>query len=94
MGGRFEGATQRELSSMNLTVHKGDLGKAVELLGDAVSNANLDSAELELYKQELSSEHDNNFKDYHETTLENSHFNSFRDHMLGQPVKGDPDKVQ
>jgi len=64
MGGRFEGNTGREQSSVSLTVHKGDLGKAVELLGDAVSNANIDSAELELYKQELSSEHDANFKTY------------------------------
>lgn len=27
-------------------------------------------------------------------TLENSHFNSYRDHMLGQPRHGDPDKLQ
>lgn len=27
-------------------------------------------------------------------TIENCHFNSYRDHMLGQPVKGDPDKLQ
>jgi len=94
MGGRFEGNTAREQSNLSLTVHKGDLGKAVELLGDAVSNANIDAAELELYKQELSSEHDGNYRNYIETTLENCHFNSFRDHMLGQPVKGDPDKVQ
>lgn len=26
--------------------------------------------------------------------LENAHFNSYRDHMLGQPIKGDPDKLQ
>ncbi len=64
MGGRFEGKTGREQSSVSLTVHKADTMKAVEMLGDAVSNANLDSAELELLKQELSASHDANFKNY------------------------------
>jgi len=26
-------------------------------------------------------------------TLENSHFNAFREHMMGQPIKGDRDYV-
>ena len=94
MGGVFAGDSGREQSSVSLTVHKADLGKAVELLGDAVSNASLDSAELELLKQELAAEHDVNFKNYIDMTLENCHFNSYRDHMLGQPKKGDPDKLQ
>lgn len=53
MGGRFDGSTDREHSTISLTVHRGDVVKAVELLGDAVSNANLDPAEVELLKQEL-----------------------------------------
>jgi len=94
MGGRFEGDSGREQCSVKLTVQKGDMGKAVELLGDIVSNASLDSAELELLKQEISGEHDTNHTKYEEMTLENSHFNSFRDHQLGQPMRGDPDKLQ
>jgi predicted Zn-dependent peptidase len=50
MGARFNAETGREQSSVSLTVHKGDLGRAVELLGDAVSNTSLDPAELELQK--------------------------------------------
>ena len=64
MGGVFAGESGREQCSVKLTVHKADLGKAVELLGDAVSNASLDPAELELLKQELASDHDVNHKQY------------------------------
>ena len=27
------------------------------------------------------------------TTLENAHFNMFREHMMGQPIKGDKDML-
>lgn len=83
MGGRCDGKTGREQSYGKMTVHRGDVAKAVELMGDAVSNASLDAGEVELMKQELAAEHDINFKNYEEMTLENAHYNSFRDHMLG-----------
>lgn len=41
----------------------------------------------------IASEHANNHKDYEYTTLENAHYNSFRDHMMGQPIKGDSDNL-
>ena len=74
-----------------MTVFKGDVGRAVNLLGDAVANARLDQAELELLKQEVAAEHDKASTEFHNTTIENSHFNSYRDHMLGQPIRGDAD---
>lgn len=70
---------------------KGDAEKAVHLLGDLLCNSTLNSAELELVKDEVSMEHEDNHNRYVETTLENAHFNSFREHMLGQPIKGDRD---
>lgn len=94
MGGVWGGKTERELSSLSLTVMKADACKAAELLGDAVANASLDSAEVELTKQELAGRHEGNYKDYEGTLLENAHFNSYRDHQLGQPTKGDPDMLQ
>lgn len=54
-------------------------------------NSALNSAELELVKDEVSNEHEDNHNRYVETTLENAHFNSFREHMIGQPIKGDRD---
>ena len=29
-----------------------------------------------------------------ETLMENVHFNCFREHMMGQPIKGDRDNLQ
>lgn len=94
MGARFSGDTKREQMHSSMTVLKGDVDRAVSLLGDAYANASLAPAEVELAKQQLSAEHEMNFKDFRNTTLENAHFNSYRDHMLGQPRHGDRDNVQ
>jgi len=91
MGAQYTAKSDRELTSFGLQVFKGDAGKAVELLGDMVCNSTLNPAELELVKEEVSMEHEDNHNRYIETTLENVHFNCFREHMLGQPIKGDRD---
>ena len=58
-----------------------------------ICNSKLDASELELVKETISQEHEENTKRYMETTLENVHFNIFREHMMGQPTKGDRDNV-
>ena len=50
MGARFNGATKREQTHSSMTVFKGDVDRAVSLLGDAYSNASLAPAEVELAK--------------------------------------------
>ena len=94
MGGRVDSDVDREYTNVNMTCFKADIGRAVALLGDAVSNATLDHAELEIAKQEQAAAHDSANKDQERTTLEAVHFNSFRDHMMGQPIAGDGDNVQ
>lgn len=91
MGARYSAKSDREQTHYGLQVFKGDAGKAVGLLGDMLTNNALNSAELELVKDEVSMEHEDNHNRFEETTLENAHFNSFREHMLGQPIKGDRD---
>lgn len=91
MGARYSAHSDREFTSYNLQVLKGDANGAVNLLGDMLCNNALNSGELELVKDEVSMEHEDNHNRYVETTLENAHFNSFREHMLGQPIKGDRD---
>lgn len=93
LGARLHGESGREQTSVGMTVFKNDVSRAVHLLGDAVSNATLDSAELEILKGEIAIEHENNNKDFQYQTLENAHYNSFRDHMMGQPIKGDADNL-
>ena len=94
MGGSVSTSIDREITNVNVTCFKGDLGRALNLLGDAVANPNLDPAELELTKQEQADENDTMNKDQETSLLESCHFNSFRDHMLGQPIRGDRDNLQ
>jgi predicted Zn-dependent peptidase len=94
LGARFQSQTGREQSSLQLQVFRGDVGKAVKLLGDLVSSSTLNANELEAVKQEVAEEHEDNHNRYFETTIENSHFNIYREHMMGQPVKGDRDTLQ
>ena len=94
MGARSNWSTDREWATQSITCMKGDVSKAVNILGDIYSSANLDAAEFEACKQELAAEHENNFKELQGHTLELAHYNSYRDHMMGQPIKGDRDNVQ
>jgi len=91
MGARYNAHSDREFTSYTFQTFKGDTNKAINLLGDMICNSALNSAELELVKDEVSMEHEDNHNRYSETTLENVHFNAFREHMIGQPIKGDRD---
>jgi predicted Zn-dependent peptidase len=59
-----------------------------------VSNSTLNANEFEVTKQEVADEHETNNERFLETTIENVHFNCYREHMMGQPIKGDRDVLQ
>jgi predicted Zn-dependent peptidase len=94
MGARYAGHSDREFTRLGLQLHKADAAKGLSILGDMVSNPSINPAELELLKEQVSQEHEDNHNRYSETTIENCHFNSFREHMMGQPIKGDRDLTQ
>jgi len=94
MGVRLGGSTERERSNIHMHCFKNDVSRVVSLLGDAVCNATLDSAEIELAKREVADEHEKNHTDYEKTLIEQAHYNAYREHMMGQPSKGDPDQLQ
>ena len=58
LGARLHGETGREQSHLGLTVFKGDVSRAVSLLGSAVSSARFDAGELELLKQDIAADHE------------------------------------
>jgi len=91
MGARYSTKSSREYTKQEMQVLPGDVPRALGLLGDMVCNTALNPAELELLKERVSHEHEDNHNRYVETTLENCHFNAYREHMFGQPVKGDRD---
>lgn len=53
MGARYSSDTGREMSSYGLQVFKGDVSKAVKILGDMITNSQLNPSELELVKEEV-----------------------------------------
>lgn len=93
MSARSNKIKGREVTGGNLTVFKEDLARAVDLLADIHCNPTFDSAQLEVLKQEIAAQHQNQHQDLQYTTLENAHYNSFRDHMLGQPILGEADLI-
>lgn len=50
LGAEYSFDSGRECTTFNLQVGKGDCGAAIDLLGDAICNPALNSAELELLK--------------------------------------------
>ena len=94
MGANYTAHSDREFTKYGLSCFGNDAGRAVSILGDMLSNNSLHSGEFEMVKDEVSAEHEDNHNRHKETTLENAHFNSFREHMLGQPIKGDRDLTQ
>jgi len=60
MGAQWAGKVEKEQISYGLQVFKGDTTRAVGLLADMVCNASLNSAELELLKDDVSKEHEDN----------------------------------
>jgi processing peptidase subunit beta len=94
MGARYSSQADREWTKYGLTCFGNDASKAISLLGDMLTNNSMNSAEFEMVKDEVSAEHEDNHNRHKETLLENVHFNSFREHMLGQPIKGDRDLTQ
>lgn len=93
MGAIYEGRTRREVSSHTIKSFKADLPKAVEILGDLITAPLLDENAFEAEREVVSQIHENNHKEYERTTLQASHYSSFRDHMLGQPSRGDRDNL-
>jgi len=48
-----------------------------------VTSSSFNENEFELLQEEISQEHEANHERYMETTLENVHFNVYREHMMG-----------
>ena len=93
LGATYDSQTHREISSHTLKVFKGDVSKAVEILGDLITSPLLNENAFEAEREVVSHIHENNIHEYERTTLQASHANAFREHMIGQPTRGDRDNL-
>lgn len=93
LGAVYEARTKREITSHTLKCMKDDVSKAVEILGDMICNPLLNDNAFEAEREVVSQIHENNHKEYERTTLQAAHANAFREHMIGQPSRGDRDNL-
>lgn len=94
MGARGYHTHQREFTTHGMQSFKGDVAKTLGLLGDMISNAAFTAEDLQVVKEDASNLHENNHTEYKRTLMENVHFNAFRDHMMGQPIRGERDNLK
>lgn len=76
-----------------MKVLSSDLPKAVEILGEIASNNTVNENALEVERERVRDIQENNYNEHESTSLENVHFNAFREHMMGQPRRGDRDNL-
>ena len=94
MGARLYHTHQREFTTHGIQSFKGDVSKTVALLGDLVCNAAFNPEDLQVVKENAHRLHEDNHTEYKRTLMENAHYNVFRDHMMGQPIRGDRDNLK
>lgn len=88
MGGQLTAHTARETTTYTMTVFKKDADRAVEILGDILTNSIYDKNQVEAERETVYRECIEVQKDQLESTIEAVHYTSYRDHMMGQPVRG------
>jgi len=94
MGARGWHTHEREFTTHGLTSFKGDLAKNVALLGDLICNTAFNPEEFQLVKEAIDNLHENSTENQKKVLMENVHFNTYRDHMMGQPIRGDRDNLR
>lgn len=74
MGGQLNAYTSRENTSYTMNVFKDDIPRAVEILGDMLTNSVYDRAHIESERDTIFRECLETQKDQMETTIEAAHF--------------------
>lgn len=88
IGGHITATAGRETTQYTVTVFKDQVSKAVEILGDVLSNSVYDKNQVEAEREGVYRENFELQKDQLESTWEAVHYTSYRDHILGQPIRG------
>jgi predicted Zn-dependent peptidase len=94
LGMQLNAYTSREHTVFHAQCFKKDTSKAVEILGDMISNSRFDKQSIEVERETITQELEETNKDFFETLMENVYFNTYREHMMGQPILGDLDNIK
>jgi processing peptidase subunit beta len=93
MGTKVEVSYERELIGLTMRVCSEDSDRAVDLLCEMVAEVNLNETQLEAEKEAVENASRELCRDQYEQTLESCIYSAFRDHMMGQPSRGNGDNV-
>lgn len=77
----------KEMTTFQLELNQKDLAKGVELLSDIALSSKFNKNTIEVQKESSLLELANT-SDHRKFILENIHYTAFRDHMIGQPIRG------
>ena len=93
MGASLNAYTSREHTLFHMSCMTNDTRKCVDILGDILQNPQLGHSYVEAEKDTIKTELEESSKDPQDTIMEAAHFNSYRDHVMGQPILGDIDNI-
>lgn len=93
MGTKVELTFERELVGLSVSVAKEDVARAVDLLTEMVVEVKLDDNQIEAEKEAVINASNDVSRDQWEQSLESVFYTSFRDHMMGQPCRGNRDNI-
>jgi len=88
LGGNYTTLLERERVGATITVHKNQVGHALCLFSDMLQNSQFNAQQVEAEREVVTRSQMELSRDQLETTLENLYYTSFRDHQMGQPVRG------
>lgn len=77
----------REVSTIKISFLSNQISKVFEILGDMVNNSNFNKNDIETVREKVQNEVKNDL-DPRRITLDNIHYTAYRDHMIGQPIRG------
>lgn len=84
---------ERELIGLSLRVEKEDVARAVELLSEMIVDVNVEDSAIEAEKDNVINASVDLCRDQWEQSIESVFYTSFRDHIMGQPSRGNRDNV-
>jgi processing peptidase subunit beta len=88
LGGNFSTCLERERVGMQITVSKDQVQRAIDLVSDMMLHSTYNEQQVEAEREVVTRSMIELSRDQMECTLENLYYTSYRDHHMGQPVRG------
>lgn len=93
MGAQVQVTFERELIGLTMKVGKEDVARAVDLLTEMIVEVKIDDNQIEAEKEAVINASQDLCRDQWEQSIESVFYTSFRDHMMGQPCRGNRDNI-